>query len=459
MKFVPHDYQSVAIQAVQDKDSVGLFLDMGLGKSVITLTAIKNLKALEDIGKVLVIAPLQTARNTWTDEVEKWDHLKGLTVSLVLGSSAQRKEALNTEADIYVINRENVQWLCDFLPSWPFDMVVIDELSSFKSAQAKRFKALRKVIPRSRRVVGLTGTPAPNGYMDLWSEVYLLDRGQRLGRTLGIYRQSFFFPSKQNGHIVYEWKLQPFAKEAIDERLKDLCISMKAEDLLNLPERIDTEIYVTMDSKEQALYRQFGRDHILPQVSGDIVGLTAAAVQNKLLQMANGFAYDTEGNAVYLHKHKLTALSELCEAANGEPVLVFYSFVEDKQRILDEFPEAVELKGSKEVKDWNNGKIKMLLCHPASAGHGLNLQQGGRIIVWYGLPWSLELYQQANARLHRQGQKSTVLVYHILTRNTHDDDVLKALHQKDATQEQLLAALKARIEEWTNDTKRIFKQS
>lgn len=421
---------------------------MGLGKTVITLTAISELISMEEVHKVLVIAPLQTARNTWPDEVAKWDHTKHLRISLILGTAEQRRSALAVDADIYVINRENVQWLCEGPNrpvAWPFDMVVIDELSSFKNPAAKRFRALRKVMPLVHRVVGLTGTPASNGYMDLWSEIYLLDRGERLERTVTMYRNLYFRPGRSNGHVVYEWRLKTGCKGLIDDRLKDLCMSMKAEDYIQMPDKIEADIFVTMDEKEKKLYDRFGRDRILPEK--DIVGLSAASVQNKLLQMANGFAYDEDGKAHHFHDKKLDALEELKEAAN-RPLLVFYSFVADKERLLERFPDAVELKGRAEIEAWNRGDVPMLVTHPASAGHGLNLQAGGNTIVWFGLPWSLELYQQANARLYRQGQKQTVYIYRILTKDTHDSDVLKALETKNVTQEGLIRALKARIEKW-----------
>lgn len=452
MKFIPHPYQAAAISKIVHDKSAGLFLDMGLGKTVITLTAISNLITLEEVHKVLVIAPLQTARNTWPDEKDKWDHTRRLRMSLVLGTSQQRLDALGEEADIYVINRENVVWLCEALnrlDTWPFDMVVIDELSSFKNSSAKRFRALKKVIPLSSRVVGLTGTPASNGYMDLWSEMYLLDRGERLGRTITSYRQIYFRPGKSNGHVVYEWKLRQGAKIAIDSKLKDLCISMKATDYIDMPDRVETDVFVTMSEAERKIYDRFGRDHIIPEK--DIVGLSAAAVQNKLLQMANGFAYDEDGKTHHIHDKKLEALEELREAA-ARPVLVFYSFIADRDKLLERFPDARELKNRKDLEEWNKGNIPMLITHPASAGHGLNLQEGGNIIIWYGLPWSLELYQQANARVYRQGQKNkTVYIYRILTRDTHDADVLRALEHKNVTQEELLKSLEARIKGWRKE--------
>ena len=449
MKFQPYPYQTAAISKIVHDKSAGLFLDMGLGKTVITLTAIVELLALEEVHKVLVIAPLQTARNTWIDERDKWEHTKNLRMSLVLGTAEQRLSALAADADIYVINRENIQWLCEVAirPSaWRFDMVVIDELSGFKNPSAKRFKALRRMMPLVKRVVGLTGTPASNGYMDLWSEIYLLDRGERLEKTVTMYRQLYFRPGRTNGHVVYEWRLRPEAKAVIDGKLSDLCMSMKAEDYIAMPDKVETDVFVTMDEAERRLYDKFGRDRILPDQ--DIVGLSAAAVQNKLLQMANGFAYDENGIAHHFHDKKLEALAELREAAGSKNLLVFYSFVEDKERILERFPEARALSGRADIEAWNRGDVPMLVTHPASAGHGLNLQAGGNIIVWFGLPWSLELYQQANARLHRQGQEHTVYVYHILTKDTHDTDVLNALKAKNVTQEGLIRALKARIEEW-----------
>ena len=398
---------------------------------------------------MLVIAPLQTARNTWGSEIEKWDHLSSLRLSLILGDVKQRRAALEEEADVYVVNRENVVWLCEELKDWPFDMVVIDELSSFKNPSAKRFKALRKQIPFAKRVVGLTGTPAANGYIDLWSEVYLLDRGERLGRTIGMYRQSYFHPGRSNGHVVYEWVMNRGAKEIIDDRLSDLCVSMKAVDFLEMPDRVETDVYVEMCAAEKKLYDQFGRDHVLPDM--DIVGANAAVVQAKLLQMANGFIYDEDKTAHHIHSHKLEAVDEIIEAAGTRPVLLFYTFIEDKNRLVERFPEARELKTKADVDDWNAGKIPLLITHPASTGHGLNLQEGGNIVVWFGLPWSLELYQQANARLYRQGQKNTVYIYHILTKDTHDTDVLRALKSKNLTQEELLRALKAKMSQWKQD--------
>jgi SNF2 family DNA or RNA helicase len=402
------------------------------------------------VRKVLVIAPLKVAEDTWLRESVKWDHTSHLRISRVLGSVKERIAALKVKADIYVINRENTQWLCEYLGyGWDFDMLVIDELSSFKNPSSKRFKALRKVRPLIRRVVGLTGTPAPNGYLDLWPQIYLLDSGERLCKTVTAYRNSYFRAGKKNGHIVFEWKLGPGCKELIDAKLADICTSMTARDWLNMPDRVDIEHVVTMDKKTRALYDKFVEDHIISMAEDeDIIGINAAAVTNKLLQMANGFAYDEEKKAHRIHDLKLDALEEIAEAAQDNPILVFYTFIEDSVRIFEKFPQAVKLESGQQISDWNAGKIPMLVAHPASAGHGLNLQDGGNTVVWYGVPWSLELYQQANARLHRQGQQKTVFVHHILTDDTMDQDVMKALSKKDITQASLMEAVKARIGRW-----------
>lgn len=400
-----------------------------------------------DIKKVLVIAPLKVAQSTWPGEVEKWDHLKHLKISKVLGTAKEREAALKKKADIYIINRDNVVWLCEKLgKEWDFDMVVLDELSSFKSSTTKRFRALRKLRPLWERVVGLTGTPVPGGYINLWPEVYLLDLGERLGKTLTQYKDNYFTPGKRNGHIVYEWKLRPGAKEQIDEKLIDICVSMSAVDWLEMPDRVDIEHIVEMDCKTTEVYAQFARDHVLLDMGGeDIAGVNAAVVSGKLCQMANGFIYDEQKKAHYIHDLKTEALEEIVEAAQGQPVLVFYNFIEDLERIKAAFPKAVVLKTEEDITQWNGKKIEMLVCHPASAGHGLNLQDGGNILVWFGMPWSLELYQQANARLYRQGQTKTVFIYHIITKSTRDEDVMAALASKDTTQKALLESLKARI--------------
>ena len=444
MKYTAHGYQKKATERILQQKRVGLFLDMGLGKTVITLTAIKEL--IEDfaIWKVLVIAPKRVAEDTWSREHEKWDHLSGLRISKVLGTPAQRMKALKAEADIYVIGRDNVKWLVELMgKSWPFDMVVIDELSSFKNPSAQRFKALRKVIPASDRVVGLTGTPSPNGLMDLWAEIYLLDRGERLGTTISAYREKYFRAGARNGYIVYKWEPYSYSQKEIERKISDICMSMSAEDYLELPERIDNEIKIRLSEKEMKQYDQMERDQLLRIDDEAVVALNAAAVMNKLLQMANGSVYADGGDVVKIHEKKLDALEEIIDTT-GEPVLIFYSFRHDLEAIKRRIPDAKELGGAEDIKAWNDGKIQVLLCHPASVGYGLNLQEGGHVIVWYGLTWSLELYQQANARLFRQGQQKAVIIHHLIAEGTVDEQVMKALQHKDTSQSALLAALKER---------------
>ena len=460
MEYVPKQHQQIALEFLRNHKRAALFLDMGLGKTVVTLTRIQELFDDYAIERALVIAPKRVAEDTWTREVAKWDHLQSLTVSKVLGSAPARAAALRLPAQIYVINRENVQWLVSELNgTWPFDLVVIDELSSFKSAQAKRWRSLKRVIKMSQYVIGLTGTPAPNGYIDLWPEMYLVDNGESLGPTITRYRQTYFAAGAHRGHIVYEWKLRHGSKEAIDNRLKDCCLSMSKDDWLQLPPIIHNNINVRMDKSERQLYDRFMADRILPLLKGHVsdlrdmdaavLGGTAAVLSNKLLQMASGAVYDDDGGIFHLHDRKLDALTELVEAAQGQPLLVFYSYKHDLSRIRDKFPDARKLETAQDIEDWNNGKVSMLLCHPASAGHGLNLQSGGNIIVWYSLPWSLELYAQANARLHRQGQENTVIVHHIVCEDTIDEKVLRVLQMKDATQKELLNALKGELNEAT----------
>lgn len=391
---------------------------------------------------MLVIAPLRVAQDTWVKEAAKWDHLKHLRIAKVLGSLKERRAALQQDADIYVINRENVQWLCESTTEWPFDMVVIDELSSFKSHQAKRFKALRKKLGRIRRIVGLTGTPAPNGLIDLWPQVYLLDRGERLGRTVGAYRARFFRPDRMNGHIVYSYKLLDGAEEAIYEKLGDLCMSLKKEDYLDLPGQIYENIELTPPPALLKKYKQFERDRIMEAMDGgEIVALNAAALTGKLLQFANGAIYTEDRSVEELHDIKLDALEEMIEAANGEPVLLFYAFKHDRDRIMRRI-ECRELNSSQDIDDWNAKRIPVAIAHPASVGHGLNLQEGGHIIIWYGLTWSLELYQQANERLNRPGQTHVCRIYHLILKGTHDERVLEVLRNKDADQRALIDALK-----------------
>ncbi|WP_414630104.1 SNF2-related protein [Clostridium sporogenes] len=405
---------------------------------------------LGEVYKVLVIAPLRVAEDTWSTEVDKWDHIKHLRVSKILGTKKQRKEALMKDADIYVTNRENTDWLVnECFSSWLWDMVVIDELSSFKSSKAKRFRALRKVRPYFKRIVGLTGTPAPNSLIDLWPQIYLLDGGKRLGRTITSYRQQYFNPGKRNQYIVYNWELKDEAEEQIHKKIGDICISMMAKDYLDIPERIDNIIDINLPKNAINKYKQLEKDLVLELGEDDITAANAAVLTNKLLQMSNGAIYSEDKQVIEIHDEKLKALLDIIESANGKPVLIFYSFKHDFDRIVNFFKSkklnAIGLGDSKDIKKWNNGEIPILLVHPASAGHGLNLQYGGNIIVWFGLTWSLELYQQANARLHRQGQKKSVIIHHLVSKDTVDEDVIKTLGSKEVNQNVLLEAVKARL--------------
>lgn len=418
------------------------------------------------VKRCLVIAPKNVAENVWAQECEKWDHLKAIKCASVMGSAKQRKAALASDAQLFIINRENVVWLMDELNGkLPFEMVIIDELSSFKSHQAKRWKALRKAIQTVPYVIGLTGTPAPNSYLDLWPQVYLLDGGERLGRRVGDYRARYFEPGAHKGHVVYEWKPRPGAQSAINRKLKDLCLSMSSEDWLDLPPIMYNTIPVSMDSTGRKKYEVLKKENIIPllqqgndfreldprkpeelaQMTSAIRGDTAAAIAGKLLQMASGAVYDDNGGVIPIHDAKLNALSELVDTNPGENILCFYNYQHEKARILERFPQAVAFSGPDDVVRWNRGEIPMLLCHPASAGHGLNLQMGGHIIVWFGMNWSLELYQQANKRLHRPGQKETVIIHHLVTKGTLDDKVVSVLSDKDASQNELLVALKGYI--------------
>ena len=415
------------------------------------MSAIENLLYNEyAVQKVLVIAPLRVAQTVWDAEAAKWDHTRHLTFSKALGGAQERVLALSREADVYLVNRENVPWICGLYGpknAWPFDMVVIDELSSFKSRASERFKALRKVRPFIKRIVGLTGTPAPNGLLDLWPQMYLLDQGKALFRTMTQYRDEFFQPGKRNGHIVYEWRLKNGAEKAIYSRLDGLCVSMKAKDHIAMPERIDNVLSVEIPADAKAQYDRMERDLVLPLKDQTITAMSAAVVVNKLLQMAGGSIYDMDGKAHALHRAKLDAMRDVVEAANGNPTLCYYAYKHERDRLLEEFPQAREMKTPQDVKDWNEGKIPLLLAHPDSAGHGLNLQAGGHILVWYGLTWSLEKYQQANARLHRQGQTETVVIHHIVAKDTMDERVLDVLKRKDQRQDALMEAVKARIKE------------
>ena len=453
MKYNPHDYQAYAVEYIETHPVASIFLDMGLGKTSITLTAISNLLFDSfEVHKVLVIAPLRVARDTWTAEAEKWDHLKDLRCSVAVGTVAERKAALLRQADIYIINRENIGWLIEEsgIP-FDFDMVVIDELSSFKNHNTKRFKSLLKVRPKVSRIVGLTGTPASNGLMDLWAEFRILDMGQRLGRFITKYRTDYFMPDKRNGQVIYSYKPLPFAEKAIYEKIGDITISMKSTDHLNMPKLISNEYEVHLSEDERKRYDELKRDLVLSIGDGEITASNAASLSGKLSQMANGAIYDDNGNSVHIHDRKLDALEDIIEAANGKPILVAYWFKHDYERITErlknlKIPHS-RLDHSASLRRWNNGEIPVALIHPASAGHGLNLQSGGSTLVWFGLTWSLELYQQTVARLWRQGQTAnTVVVQHIVTQGTIDNRILKALSQKEHTQTALIDAVKANLQ-------------
>ena len=451
-----HSYQKFCVDFIEEHPNCGVFLDMGLGKTIISLTAISHLLYDSfEVSRVLIIAPLRVARDTWIAELSKWEHLRGLKMERVIGTPKERVAALSRRAEMYIINRENVEWLVKHFAGrrMPFDMLVIDELSSFKNSRAKRFLALKKILPQFSRVVGLTGTPAPNGLEDLWPQVFLLDRGVRLGRTMKSYLDMFF--DTPNSWLPYKHELKTGAEEEIYKRLGDICVSMRAADHLEMPERVDNIVEVTLSAREEKLYRQMERDMLLPYADGDVLALNAASLAGKLLQLANGAVYDEFHNVRVLHERKLDALEDLMEAANGKPLLVMYAFRHDLTRIQERFgkyttetPEGVrELKTSADIEDWNEGRIRVAVTQPASTGHGLNLQHGGCTIVWFGLNWSLELYEQANARLWRQGQKQTVVIHHLVTKGTMDEQVMKALHDKAADQNALLAAVKARIDQ------------
>lgn len=453
MIFMPYKHQQAGIDWIATRPACALFWGMGTGKTVTTLTAIDLLlnDYLED-GPVLVIAPKRVAENTWSKEADKWEHLQHLRVCRVMGTEKQRIQALRTVyegpfADVYVINRENVCWLVDRAGSrWPFPLVVIDELSSFKAASAKRWKALRRVRGRIRRIIGLTGTPRPNGLEDLWPEVYLLDQGERLGRTLTAFRARYLVPEKMNGHIVYSYKPREGAEAEVYDRLADICMSIRKEDVLSLPGQIYEDVELTPPPSLLKRYKRFERDKVLEclDADGQIVAGTEAALTNKLLQFANGAIYDTNGETHQLHDIKLDALEELLEAAGGESVLVLYAYKHDADRIRQRV-SCRALDKPEDIDAWNRGEIPVALAHPASIGHGLNLQEGGHIIVWFGLTWSLELYQQANERLNRPGQQHVCRIYHLILKGTHDERVLKALTNKDQGQAAAIEALRLEI--------------
>lgn len=453
MKYSPHSYQTYATEYIENHTIAAIFLDMGLGKTSITLTAINDLLFDSfEVHKVLVVAPLRVAKTTWTDEIRKWDHLQNLHYSVAVGTEQERIAALKTSADIYIINRENVQWLIEESSTpFDFDMLVIDELSSFKNHQTKRFKALMKVRPKIKRVVGLTGTPSSNGLMDLFAEFKLLDMGERLGRFIGQYRNLYFQPDKRNGAIIYSYKPLPFAEKQIYEKISDITISMKSTDYLKMPQLISSEYTVSLSEDERKKYEQMKAELVLQTSDGEITAANAAALSNKLCQMANGAIYDDERNIIEIHQQKLDALEDIIESANGKPLLVAYWFNHDYERICKRLQKLhipfSKLGTDESIRRWNNGEIPVALIHPASAGHGLNLQSGGNTIVWFGLTWSLELYQQTNARLWRQGQAAnTVVIQHIVTKGTIDEQILKALQKKDGTQAELIAAVKAEVE-------------
>jgi SNF2 family DNA or RNA helicase len=458
MQFKPHSYQRYCINRVLTSPALGLLLDMGLGKTVITLTAVNDLKYNRfAINKVLVIAPKKVAEGTWANERDKWDHLKLLRISTVLGSQVKRVRALNTPADIYIINRENIPWLVEYYRnSWPFDMVIVDEFSSFKNHQAKRFKALSNVRPHIKRIVGLTGTPAPNGLLDLWAQVYLLDGGQRLGTTIGGFRERYFEPDQRNRDRVFSYAPKDGSEDAIQRLIGDICVSMDAKDYLELPDVTYNTIPVILDNKGQAAYEKLEKEMLLEVEESTIDAGSAAVLSNKLLQLCNGAVYDEDRNIVQIHNAKLEAFMELIEALNKKPALVFYNFQHDKLRIQKALEKSGlrvrELKTPQDQDDWNNREIDILLAHPASAAYGLNLQQGGNHVIWFGLNWNLELYQQANKRLHRQGQTEKVIIHHLAVSGGLDEDVAVALNNKADTQAQLMSALKARIEKAQDDS-------
>jgi len=451
--FTPYPHQRAGIDWITERPACALLWGMGTGKTVTTLTAVDRLlyDYLED-GPVLVIAPKRVAENTWSKECAKWEHLQHLRVRKIMGTAKQRIEAVHSIfegpfADIYVINRENVVWLVDLLQNrWPFPIVVIDELSSFKSAQAKRWKALRRVRGRIRRLIGLTGTPRPNGIEDLWPEIYLLDQGVRLGRTLSAFRTGYLVPEKMNGHIVYSYRPKEGAEAAVYERIGDICMSIKKDDVLQLPGQIYEDVELEAPPALMKQYKQFERDKVLECLDedGEIVAGSAAALTNKLLQFANGAIYDMDGQVHHLHDVKLDALEELLEEAGGDPVLVLYAYKHDRDRIRERIA-CRELDTPEDMEAWNRGEIPVALAHPASIGHGLNLQDGGHIIVWFGLTWSLELYEQANERLNRPGQRNVCMVYHLILKGTHDERVLQSLQKKEKGQAAAIEALRLEV--------------
>ena len=451
MIYEPYPYQQYCAARIVADAAVGLFLDMGLGKTVITLDAINTLRYDRwAVQRVLIIAPKKVAEGTWTKEAQKWEHLRHLRISAVLGSQQKRLRALATPADIYVINRDNVAWLVDYFKNaWPFDMVVLDESSSFKNSQSKRFKALKLVRSRINRLVELTGTPASNGLIDLWAQIYLLDGGARLGRTLGQYRERFFDPDKRSRTQIFSYTPKDGSMEYIQQAIGDICVSMKAEDYLNLPDRMFDDVPVVLDDKARKAYRQLERDLLLELDEGQITAASAGVLTGKLLQLCNGAVYDSEKRPLAIHNCMVAAFLEVLEQLNGQHCLVFYNFQHDRDRLLAALePLGLRVRVYQSAADedaWNAGEIDVLLAHPASCAYGLNLQNGGHHIVWFGLTWSLEQYEQANKRLHRQGQRHPVIVHHLVVQGGMDEDVIESLRAKGDTQEALMDALKARI--------------
>lgn len=447
MKYEPHEYQKYSVEYIKEHPIAAILLSMGLGKTSITLTAINDLLFDSfEIHKVLCICPLRVASSTWGAEIEKWEHLHLLQYSVAVGSESERLSALKAQADIYIINRENVQWLIEKsgIP-FDFDMVVVDELSSFKNYQSKRFKALMKARPKVKRMVGLTGTPSSNGLMDLFAEFKLLDMGARLGRFIGQYRTAYFSPDKRNWQIIYSYKPLPNAEQQIYDKISDISISMKSTDHLKMPELISTQLEVELSETEKKKYEELKKDLILQLPDGEITAANAASLTGKLSQMANGAVYSDDESVLEIHQRKLDALEDIIESANGKPVLVAYWFRHDLERIRKRF-DVREIKTAKDIADWNNGSISVAVIHPASAGHGLNLQSGGSALVWFGITWSLELYQQTNARLWRQGQSAeTVVITHIITKGTIDERIIKALKTKDTSQSALIDAVKVNL--------------
>ena len=446
MRYVAHNYQNYAKNFILAHKVSALFLDCGLGKTITTLTAINELMYDSfEISKVLIIAPLRVAQSTWKEEIEKWDHLNLLRYSIAVGDEKERLKALKQNSDIYIINRENVDWLVTKSGiDINFNMLIIDELSSFKSHTSKRFKSLLKIRPYFERVVGLAGTPSSNGLMDLWAEFRVLDLGERLGRYITHYRNEYFLPDKRNGAVIFSYKPQLNAEERIYRRLADITISMKSTEYLKMPELILNELEINLDEEDQIKYKKFKKEMVMTIQEKEIDAINAASLSNKLIQLANGSIYDEDKKFYEVHNKKLDKLEEIIESANGKPVLVAYWFKADKERIEKRF-KVREIKTADDIKQWNKGMIDLALIHPASAGHGLNLQSGGSTLVWFSLTWSLELYQQTNARLYRQGQKDTVVIHHLITKNTIDEDIMKSLKRKDKTQEALMRAVKARI--------------